>query len=128
MGQRRQPVAVNAFVILQIPGRDAQDVVILAGDKKAGHHVRHSLDGGLEIVERLLELAGQRDVNDGGQPETQHLVVQAGVIATDRAGLLKRIQPARAGGLRQADLVGQRGIADAPFRLERGQDGNINLV
>ena len=57
MGKRGEPVAVDALVVLEVLAGDAQDIVVFAGHEIADQHVEHAFDSGLELGERLGELA-----------------------------------------------------------------------
>lgn len=97
MGQGRKPVAVDALVIFQILGRDAQDIVVFSRHQVADQHVGTEFHRRFEFRQRLGELPRQRDMDDH-----HHLVVERGVgktrvITADRAALFQNVETPRTG-------------------------------
>ena len=86
MRHRRQPFLVDALVVGEVLGRDAQDIVVFARHQVAGQHVRTALYRRLEIRQRLLELARQRYVDDRRHLVAECGVGKPGVVAADDSG------------------------------------------
>lgn len=118
MRQGRKPVAVNALVIFQVLGRNAQYVVVFSRHQVADENVGTEFYRSFEFRQRLGELARQRDMDDD-----HHLVVERGVgkarvITADRAVFFQNIEPPRTGGRRQADNLRQFRIGNPSAILQ----------
>lgn len=97
-------------------------VGILAGDEQAFDDFRDVLDFLLEVLETFRGVAVHGNVDQGHQAQAQLAGVQQGAVAEDQAGLLQRLDPAQAGGGREANTLGQVLVADAAIFLQELED------
>jgi len=100
-----QPLEVGC-----IAGDRDQLVVPLPGREEAVEHVWHGLHRTLERVEIAVGLALERDAHEHTHGEAYSARVDAGAVAADDARFLEAACAAQAGGLRQAEVSGQRRI------------------
>ncbi|KAF1857452.1 hypothetical protein Lal_00014306 [Lupinus albus] len=121
-GDGEDAFAEEAAVILGGRHDDAQQIVGVAGDREAFQHLRHGGDGGLELVDRILLVALQRDMGEDAFAEPQLARVELHRVAADDADLLHRPHAAPAGGGRQPDRVAQLLHGQAGILLQGRQD------
>ena len=94
----------------------------------ARQHVRAALDRRFELGQRFLELARKGYVHDRRHPVAERAVRKPRVIALDHPALFQLVEPPGTGGLREADLFGERGIRYPAVLLERVENGEIDPV
>lgn len=81
-----------------------------------------------EAVEIGLAVTGQRHLHQHGGDRRYRAHGDRGMIAGDDAGLFQLAQPRPARRRRQADLVGQRQLGDAPVALDGVKDFEIDRI
>jgi hypothetical protein len=135
MRQRRQPFLVDALVVLEVLGR-----------RCAGYsRIRPTSGGRQHVVIVLARHQGQQRFTAASNsvsvfsnwPESEMCTIAVILCrarlcesARDSPGprpIFENVEPARAGRLRQADLLGERGIGDPAVLLKCIQNGDIDL-
>ncbi|OBQ84880.1 hypothetical protein A9K71_21220 [Mesorhizobium sp. WSM3873] len=103
-------------------------IVDAAAHRPAGDDFGHVADDALEAVEIGLAVVGQRHLHQYGGDRRDGAHRDPGMIAGDDAGLFQLAQPHPARRRRQADLVGERQLGDAPVALDHVEDFEVDLI
>ena len=113
---------------MHVPGDDAQDIVLAAGDGGAVGHLRPAGD---LLLEGLEVFPGRQAELDGGidlEAQAQLLLVQQGDPALDHADILEALDPPPAGGRGKADPLGDFRHGQSRVILDQIQDSGVNGV
>ena len=114
--------------MLEVGHHHVQQVVHVAGERVAGHHLVPAAHGLGEARHAGAAVLLQLHAHEGLQAEADRSRVDARRVAADRAGLFQALQAAQAGGGRQVHPLGEFGIGQAPFALQGGEDAAVGAV
>src|SRR5690606_9723306 len=127
-GVVEQAVEQEAREVLQVLDVDVQQVVHVAGQGMAGHHLLPVLHMGDEAVDAGRAVLLQLHPDEGLQAQAQRARVQARAVAGDHPGGLQPLDPAQAGRGAEVHPRRQFGIGGAAFLLQQGQQAQVGAV
>lgn len=123
-----QLVEKKALIVLEVAGDDLKQIVDLARDHVAGDDFGESdnrrLEGGGAIVGMAVDFHADED----GEAEPDPLAPKHGAIGFDVAFAPQPMDAPEARRRRQADALGEVGVAQPAVGLERGDDPAVNGI
>ena len=128
MGKACHLGAVDAFVVGHVSGHDPDEVVGITGHQMAAQGFGNLEHGGLELVEVVLLLAGERDLDEHGRALPEARTIDRGAVATDHARFFEPSDPAKTGRRGQVDTLGERGMRHASVGLQEVEDGSVGCI
>ena len=127
-GEMAEDVGVEPLEIGQVAGDDLHQVVARPRHQVATEHVGAGGKAALERAERVVVLALERDLDEGGDAEADGVRVDERPVAGNDAGRLEVLDAPRAGRGREANADGKLDRRQPAVLGERRNDLPVELI
>ncbi len=122
-----QPL-IDPVEIVHVRRHHLQHVVVIAGDAEEIDDIGDGGDFLAEALQPFGRMVADAHHHEHRQPQPHRRRIQPDRAALDDSRRFQRLQPAPAGVLRHADLIGQIALRQPGIALQHPQDAAINLI